>query len=95
MANSFMVRSTSERKEIEFKHLARSSEQFETVRKIVEDPAFDFTCFSSNIFSSDVVGYSGPFNFLWFDKSGILHVARIYKSGKIKRHLKDGEDIAC
>lgn len=67
----------------------RTEEQFEVVRSIVESSNFDFASCPQGLFTPESADstYQGPFCFLWYDKSGVLHLTRIGKRGKILREL--------
>jgi len=62
----------------------RTEEQFEVVRKIVEDNNFSFSC-QEDLFapSEECSTYTGPFCFYWYDKNHDCHLVRIGKRGKI------------
>lgn len=66
---------------------ARTEQQFETVKKIVESPDFDFSSFS-NLFNKDEVGnYKGSFNFIYYVKNGAMVLVKITSSGRISRRI--------
>ncbi|MFC4060231.1 hypothetical protein ACFOWE_18155 [Planomonospora corallina] len=60
----------------------RTTEQRAAVMEIVDSPDFGFAC--DNPLSAGVrPAYTGPFSFLWYDKSGELNAVRIGKRGNI------------
>jgi len=73
----------------------RTIEQFETVRSIVIQKDFNFSCGPEGIFNpfqgcNKRSTYQGPFMFLWYDIQGNFHGVRIGKRGKILREYKNG-----
>lgn len=50
----------------------RTQAQFDRVRSIVESPEFHASCHSKLFEPSDPRPYSGPFTWLWYDRSGAL-----------------------
>ena len=71
----------------EFRHLSRSKEQFEVVRKISERSDFDFFTIGSEMFEEGIK-YTGPVSVMWYGKDALV-LTRVGKSGKILRELKD------
>lgn len=76
----------------------RTKEQFETVKSIINQEEFDFSCGPKGLFNpfcecgcSNQGRYQGPFMFTWYDKQGNLHSAWIGKRGKIIREYKNGK----
>jgi hypothetical protein len=71
--------------EMEMDSKVRDPRQLETVKKITEDASFDFAC--CNPFTAEVGGYTGPFDFIYYTKDGVLRVARIGKTGRVLRSI--------
>ncbi len=61
----------------------RTQAQFDRVRSIVESPEFHASCHSKLFEPSDLRPYSGPFTWLWYDRSGALRGMRIGATGRI------------
>ena len=86
MITALQVPVSNEHKIERWEQRSRTPEQFQTVRKIVERDDFDFSC-GSDIFGSNVGGYTGPFVFLYCTTDGVLHAVRIGKRGRIIRRV--------
>lgn len=71
---------------------SRTPGQVETIKQIVQREDFDFACMNPQ----DTSGYVGLFHWLWYDKSGGMHLMKIGKRGTVLRHIYgplDGEPV--